>query len=76
MYDDGRLREYRLKYLRENRPAELNRLEAAGELEQHLDQKVAACRADAERLVKRGQTFPAQAWRWAIRRYLLETDYD
>ena len=76
MYDDGRLMDLRLNFLKGNRPKELRRLRDAEELDSHLQERADACRREAERLVKSGETFEAQAWQWAIRTKLLETPPD
>ena len=70
------LKTYRRNFLRENKPREYRRMRREGTLEAHLEQKAAACRREAARLVEQGITFEEQAWHWAIRSVLLETPPD
>ena len=75
-YDDAKLKQYRENFLRENRPDTYETLKQDGSLEAHLQEKADECRAEARRLVVEGITFEAQAWHWAIRSVLLETEWD
>ena len=72
---DEELFEYRRGYLRDCDRREYRRLARKGQLDAHLREKADECRSDAERLIRRGP-FPAQAWHWAIRETLLETERD
>ena len=76
MYDDAKLKEYRLNYLRDCQPEELERLERVGQLEQHLQKRADRCRRRAANLVENGTTFAEQAWQWAIREVLLDSPWD
>ena len=76
MYPDDDLMDKRLKFLRENRPKEYRRLKQAGTLDAHLEAAAAACVREAERLIATGATFESQAWQWAIRSKLLESEPD
>ena len=76
MYDDDRLKLYRRNFLKNVRPEDLEERERAGTLEDHLQERADACRKEAERLVTSGQTFEEQAWQWAIRTELLESQPD
>ena len=77
MYDDERLKEIRLKFLRENRRAEYRRLRREGEIETHLDFRANHCAKRAAEILQSGATsIEAQAWSWAIREVLLETEWD
>ncbi len=76
MYDDDRLKEIREQFLESMRPDELAELRQTGELEQHLQNKADSCRKHAASLIKSGHAFKEQAWNWAIRVVLLESDYD
>ena len=50
-------------------------LRRAGELEERLDRKGARASAYTEDLIARGE-FPPQAWHWAIRVELLDSERD
>ena len=75
MYSDGELMDIREKYLEENRPEEFERLQCTGELEQYLERSAKACVEQAESFMKQG-VMDQQAWRWAIRVTLLDTEPD
>ena len=72
---DEELFEYRRGYLRDCDRREYRRLARKGQLDAHLREMADQCRSNAERLIRRG-TFPPQAWHWAIRETLLETERD
>ena len=72
---DEDLIEYRRDYLRDCDRQEYRRLARKGQLDAYLQEKADECRRNAERLIKHG-TFPPQAWHWAIRETLLETERD
>lgn len=76
MYHDDQLKEFRSNFLANVRPEELSRLRNAGELDDHLQERADACSREATRLVEQGTTFEAQAWQWAIRTELLESERD
>ena len=76
MYSDEHLKELREDFLRESRPKEYRRLKKAGELEAHLQREAERCRRRAQELVDTHITFLQQAWQWAIREVLLETEWD
>lgn len=76
MYSDERLKEIRLKFLRENRRTEYRRLRREGILEEQLAASAARCVSVAKGLIESGTTHEAQAWLWAIRSELLETVWD
>ena len=79
MYTDERLRTMRLQFLRDNKPEEYSRLIDAGELDDHLQE-----RADATWTQFRayfndgtvGYAGDAQAWQWAVRVTIYETEPD
>lgn len=71
---DG-LRAIRPEYLRENDQKEFRRLARKGLLEEHLDQKARAAQAFASDLMATG-TMDSQAWSWAVRVELLESEMD
>ena len=75
MYDDDDLEDKRLTFLRDCKPQELRRLRKEKTLDEHLARKAKRCRSRAESLVKSG-VFEGQAWQWAIREVLLETEAD
>ena len=72
---DEELIEYRRNYLRDCDNKEYRRLARKGQLDDHLQEKADKCRANAEDMVEQG-TFPPQAWHWAIRETLLESERD
>ncbi len=75
MYSDDQLMGMREKFLKENREEEYERLRQAGDLETHLEEHAAACVSRADSYIRQGES-ESQAWRWAIRAVLLETDPD
>ena len=75
-YDNEHLMELREDFLIDNRPTYYERLVDEGRLEEHLEQMAERCRTEARRLVSQGITFTGQAWQWAIRSVLLETEWD
>ena len=75
MYSDDQLMDMRENFLKENRPEEFKRLQREDELEAHLEERAVACVERAENYIKQG-VMDQQAWRWAIRVALLETDPD
>ena len=75
MYSDGDLMDIREKYLEENRPEEYARLVREDELEAHLERSAASCVEQAKNYMRQG-TIESQAWRWAIRVALLDTEPD
>ena len=75
MYSDGDLMDIREKYPEENLPEEFERLQGTDELEQHLERSAKACVQQAESYMKQG-VMEQQAWRWAIRVALLDTEPD
>ena len=74
-YTDADLREKRLYYLKACKPHDLRQLRQDRQLDSHLDRKVSRCREQAEDLIESG-VFAGQAWQWAIREILLETEAD
>ena len=76
MYDDDRLKTLRYNFLANNRPTELRRLTREKKLDEHLQEMADACRREAAGLQVSGITFEGQAWQWAIRSVLLETEWD
>ncbi len=74
-YTDDELKEKRLRYLKDCKPKELRQLRKDGALADALDRRVARCRRRAEELMDSG-TFEGQAWSWAVREVLLETEAD
>ena len=72
---DEELKTYRLEYLRDCQNKEYRRLARKGLLDEHLQEMADAARAFAEDLIKRGE-FPPQAWQWAIRVKLLDSEMD
>ena len=76
MYDDARLMEMRLNYLDSEKPEELAALKRAGTLEEHLQERVDACRKEAKRLVAVERVSEVQADQWAIRTKLLDSPRD
>ena len=72
---DEELKTYALEYLRDCQNKEYRRLARKGLLEEHLQEQADAARAYAEDLIKQGQ-FPPQAWHWAIRVKLLDSEMD
>ena len=75
MHTDEQLKAMRLRYLRDCKPQELGRLHKEHSLDEHLQRKADRCRSRADSLVESG-TFEGQAWQWAIREVLLETEAD
>ena len=63
-------------FLIDNRPTYYERLVDEGRLEEHLERMTERWRSEARRLVAQRITFTCQAWQWAIRSVLLETDWD
>ena len=76
MYHDDQLKQFRLNFLKGERPEEYRQLRREGKLEQHLQEHADACRRKAASLVEQGETHEGQAWQWAIRIVLLETPPD
>ena len=74
-YTDEELREKRLHYLRTCKPKMLRELRRNGELDAHLEKKARRCRERAQDLIDTG-TYEGQAWSWAVREVLLETEAD
>lgn len=75
MYSDDQLIDMRENFLRNNRKGEYERLQRTGELETHLEEHAAACVRRAKSYVNQGES-EVQAWQWAIRVVLLESDPD
>lgn len=75
-YSDARLKEIRREYLEENRPDEYKRLIEEGTLDAHLDKKAEMCREEQKPIVGQGLARDSQAWSWAIRSELLDTEWD
>ncbi len=73
---DDPLMQKRYNFLANIRPEELEERKRDGTLIAHLEAKAARCRKEAERLVRDGVTFDAQAESWAIRSVLLESPWD
>ena len=77
MYHPDDLKDKRLRFLRENKRSEYRRLRQAGELEQHLEFRANRCIQRAQEILRSGATdIEGQAWSWAIREVLLDTDWD
>lgn len=74
-YTDDLLKERRRKYLELCKPDTLRNLKREGTLDDHLENSARRCRERAESLMA-GGTFSGQAWQWAIREVLLETEAD
>ena len=72
---DEDLKTFRRDFLKDCQPKEYRRLARKGELEAHLQSAADEARRFAEILVSQG-TAPAQAWQWAIRVKLLESEMD
>ena len=72
---DEELKDFRLDYLKRCERKEYRRLLKAGELEAHLQKRADSCRSFAAALIGNGE-FPGQAWHWAIRVRLLDTEMD
>ena len=74
-YSDQELKDKALNFLQENRPKDLRRLRAQGQLEQELSERVEACKRYAKNLEQSGAQ-PMEAWHRAVRQYLLESESD
>lgn len=74
-YTDEELREKRLHYLRTCKPKVLRELQKSKQLDDHLEKKARRCLERAQDLIDTG-TFEGQAWSWAVREVLLETEAD
>ena len=74
-YTDGMLEELRLDYLKRCKPTRFRLLNKDGTLDRHLQRSAIRCRERANTLILTG-TAEEQAWQWAIREVLLETEAD
>ena len=74
-YTDDKLKELRLKYLGDCKPSALKKLKKSGELDSHLQRRADMARRRCANLMATG-VFEGQAWQWAIREVLLETERD
>ena len=76
-YSDTKLREIRRNYLRENKPEEYDGMMQDGTLEEHLTSRASQCRREQARILREGWTkIDSQAWSWAIRSELLDSQWD
>lgn len=74
-YTDERLHELRYNYLLNCKPTTLKQLDDDGELETHLEFRADLCLKRVDSLMASG-IHEGQAWQWAIREILLETEHD
>ena len=72
-YSQGQLQDKRRNYLRSCNYQEFRRLVRSGEIDAHLETKANECRRYAVALIEQG-TFYEQAWSWAVRVHLLDSD--
>ena len=74
-YTDVEMHEMRRRYLRTSKPKVLRELLREQALDAHLERKAVRCRARAQEYID-GGTGEGQAWQWAVREVLLETEAD
>ena len=74
-YSQDALKDIARKYLLENKNKEFRRLARKGELDAYVEERANAARDFAHNLIKTG-TFAPQAWSWAIRVAILESEMD
>lgn len=71
------LREIRRRYLKENRRKLYKEMRDNGTLEKHLDQRAESCVEEQKYLLAmRIAPHDEQAWSWAIRSALLDSEWD
>ena len=71
----GELKKFKRDYLRDCKPKEYRQLLPDDELERYLQQQADSCRRHEEALNRTGIR-PPQAWHWAIRERLLDSERD
>ena len=74
-YSDEKLKDLRLGFLRNCKPRTLRKMRQSRELEGHLQARADLTRGRCASLVESG-VFEGQAWQWAIREVLLESEWD
>ena len=72
---DEELKSIRLEYLKDCQPQSYREYVEDGTLEDHLERVAKTARSFAETLVRQG-TSRVQAWQWAIRVKLLDSEMD
>ena len=72
---DDRLRQQVMTFERHARPRELRRMRQEGELDEYIAIKIRATRNHARYLIEAG-VMASEAWRRAIRQYILEQELD
>ena len=72
---DSRLRQQIITYERHASPREFRRMRQEGELDEYVAIKIRATRSHAQFLISQGE-LPSEAWRKAIRQYILEQELD